>query len=65
MTEHTITASCTAIDSEERARVLARVYSLLIQLAQEKPAARDEATHQIRATASDISVVETGSHDTV
>lgn len=32
MTERTITASCTAIDPDNRARVPSRVYSLLPQL---------------------------------
>ena len=65
MTEHTITASCAALDPEARARVLSRVYGLLIQVAHEKIAAQDEATNQTRAAKDDISVMETGSHDTV
>ena len=60
-----VAAPSLVICPEERARVLARVYSLLIQLAHEEITARDEATNQTRAATDDISVVETGSHDTV
>ena len=44
-----IAVPCTVVDPEERSRVLSRVYSLLIRLAQEKSADRaTDANHETR-----------------
>jgi hypothetical protein len=61
VTENNRKAPCHLVDPEERARVLPRVYSLLIQLAHEKAAIPDEAHNQTGTTACHISAVETES----
>ena len=57
------TAPCTLVDPEERARILSRVYGLLIQLAQEKSADPEARTQT--GTAADTPALKPEMQETL